>query len=262
MRTRPSRSDGTASGIVEVLYESILYMHSKINPNLYTPIAIVIAGIIVAIAIVATSVGKSAGQQQLGAQQQEPQIAVDSAKVNTAGEPIVGDVNAPVTIAYWFDYQCPFCKQNEANNVSQIVKDYVNTGKAKIVFKDFAFLGKDSDTLGYAARAVWEVAPQKFYSWHSALFQNQGQENSGWATKDKIRSITASVLTSSETSRVMQLIDSNASKYQAAMDADKAEGAKNGVQGTPAMVIGTQMVSGAQPYAQFKAAIDAELAKK
>ena len=44
-----------------------------------------------------------------------PTVAADSAKVSTAGVPFIGEANAPVTIAYWFDYQCPFCKQNGAS---------------------------------------------------------------------------------------------------------------------------------------------------
>ena len=227
-----------------------------INPNLYTPIAIVLAGIIIGGAVLYVNSNSSQGAQAQAGQQQ---IAVDVSKVKTAGEPFIGKQNAPVTIAYWFDYQCPFCKQNELQSMPQLVKDYVDTGKVRIVFKDFAFLGADSDTLGHAARAVWEVAPDKFYAWHHAIFAAQGTENTGWATTAKIRSVTASVLTAAQTDQVMQLMQSKATTYQQAMDADKAEGASFGVTGTPSMIINKEMVEGAQPYAQIKTAIDTEL---
>lgn len=231
---------------------------AKINPNLYTPIAIVIAGIIIAIgAFFALHSGAPVGANT--STTAATTANVDAKDVSSTGNPTIGDKNAPLTIAYWFDYQCPFCKQNEETAMAQLIKDYVDTGRVKIVYKDFSFLGPDSDTLGHAGRAVWAVAPDKFEAWHKAVYDAQGEENSGWATMAKIREITASVLTPAQTNQVMQLMVSNAKQYQAAMDADKQEGMQDGVQGTPAILIGNQMIAGALPYAQIKAAIDAQL---
>jgi protein-disulfide isomerase len=186
--------------------------------------------------------------------------AVDSAKVNIENEPFIGDKNAPVVMAYWYDYQCPFCQRNEEASMPQLLSDYVNTGKLKIVFKDFEFLGPDSQTLGKYSRAVWETAPDKFYAWHKAIFDNQGQENTGWATAEKLRSVTESVLGMVQTDAVINLVNKNGAAYQKEMDADKVEGAALGINGTPAAIIGTKLISGAVPYDQFKAAIEAALA--
>ena len=144
----------------------------------------------------------------------------------------------------------------------QLIKDYVNTGKAKLVFKDFQFLGPDSQTLGQFSRAVWAVAPDKFYDWHKAIYDNQGTENTGWATHDKIMSITTSVLGASLANQVNQLVTTNGAEYQKEMDADKAEGSGFGVTGTPSFIIGKQLIIGAQPYAAIKQVIDLTLAGK
>lgn len=234
--------------------------------KLSTPIAIIIAGVIIAGAIFLgtsrSSNGSAAAVPQQQAQAQAaPQIAVDISKVKTDGEPYVGKVDAPVTIAYWYDYQCPFCKQNEETVMPQIVKDYVDTGKVKIVFKDFQFLSEDSQRLGKVARAVWDIAPTKFYQWHKAVYDNQGTENTGWATDAKILSITTGVLGATDAQKAMQLAVKNADTYQKEMDADKAEGGAMGINGTPGTIIGKQLISGAQPYAAFKQAIDAALKK-
>ena len=143
----------------------------------------------------------------------------------------------------------------------QIIKDYVDTGKVKIVFKDFQFLGPDSQALGQYSSAVWEVAPDKFYLWHKAVYDNQGQENSGWATEAKITSITTNVLGASDTGKVATLVKSKGDEYQKEMDADKAEGAALGISGTPGSIVGKQLVEGAQPYAVFRQAIEAALTK-
>jgi protein-disulfide isomerase len=235
--------------------------------KLATPIAIIVAGVFIAGALFfglrdgGTSVA-AAGAQQPTQQAPAPQVAVDISKVKTDGEPFIGKANAPVTIAYWYDYQCPFCKRNEEETMPQIVKDYVDTGKIKIVFKDFQFLSEDSQRLGKVSRAVWETAPNKFYQWHKAVYDNQGTENTGWATDAKILSITTGVLGAADAQKVMRLAVKNADAYQKEMDADKAEGGTMGVNGTPGTIIGKQLISGAQPYSQFKAAIDAALQGK
>lgn len=223
-----------------------------------TPVAIIIAGVIIAGAVIFAN--RLPAQPATATQPQQPVAqAADVSKVKIDGEPFIGSPNAAVTMAYWYDYQCPFCQRNEEQTMPQIIKDYVDTGKLKIVFKDYQFLGPDSQTLGKFSRAVWEVAPDKFYQWHKAVYDNQGTENTGWATDAKITSITTSVLGASDTAKVAALVKSNGDEYQKEMDADRAEGTAMGISGTPGAIIGKQLISGAQPYAAFQTAIDAAL---
>ena len=231
--------------------------------NLSPSVSIIIAGVIIAGAVVFTSRQPAPQAAAVATTGQQPApIAVDISKVKTDGEPFIGNANAPVTMAYWYDYQCPFCQRNEEDTMPQIVKNYVDTGKLKIVFKDYEFLGPDSQTLGQFSRAVWATAPDKFYAWHKAIYDNQGTENTGWATQAKILSITTGVLGAGDTNKVAALVKSNGAEYQKEMDADKAEGSAMGISGTPGAIIGKQLVSGAQPYSAFQAAIDATLKNK
>src|ERR1019366_5971304 len=73
-----------------------------------------------------------------------PPPVVDSSKVSSEGVPFVGDPNARVTMAYWYDYQCPFCTQVEETVVGRLMTGYVQPGKLKILFKNYTFLGPDS----------------------------------------------------------------------------------------------------------------------
>ncbi len=231
--------------------------------KLLIPGAIVIAGFLIAGGLLIGLRGNSSAQ--VGATPptgQQPTQAADVSKVKIAGEPYIGKEDAPVTMAYWFDYQCPFCQRNEIDVMPQLVKEYVDTGKVKIVFKDFEFLSEDSQRLGKVARAVWDTAPDKFYQWHKAVFENQGKENTGWATDAKILSITTSVLGAADAQKVMALAIKNSDAYQKEMDDDKAEGGAMGVSGTPGTIIGKQFINGAQPYAAFKQVIDLTLAGK
>jgi protein-disulfide isomerase len=237
--------------------------HASTQPfkqSLLVSVAILIAGVSIAGAIIYNGKNAPVVKDTQGQQAEFP--AADISKVKTEGEPFIGRADAPVTIAYWYDYQCPFCQRHEAQTVAAIVKDYVNTGKAKLVFKDYAFLGPDSQTIGKYSRAVWEVAPDKFYAWHDNMFANQGQENSGWATKDTLHTLTRAVLGEEMTKQVESLVLTKGDEYQKEMDEDKKEGTDMGVRGTPAMIIGNVLIPGAYPYAQTQPAIEAALKNK
>lgn len=231
----------------------------KASSSLSTPISVVIAGLFIAGAIIWSNQYPNTQAVAGTPNQPPPAQTADISKVKTTDEAYYGNPNAPVTIAYWLDYQCPFCQRNEEQTMPQVIKDYVDTGKAKIVFKDFQFLGPDSQTLGQTARAVWDVAPDKFYAWHKAVYDNQGTENTGWATAEKIRSITENVLGASDTKKILALVKTKGAEYQKLMDADKAEGSGFGVTGTPSFIIGKQLIIGAVPYSELQSAIETAL---
>lgn len=218
-----------------------------------TPIAVLVGALIIAGAFM---YGGGGGTAQQG--QQKPK-AVDVAKIDIKNDPFVGEVSAPVTIVYWFDYQCPFCKKFDEDALAQVYENYVKTGKVKIVFKDFQFLGPDSTDAGLFAQAVWEAYPEEFYAWHQAMFAAQDEEHGGFGNTDSIVALTKTEVPAIDTARILSLIESKKTEYEAALDADRAAGSAMGVNGTPALAVGKAILSGAQPYATVSAAIEAEL---
>lgn len=185
----------------------------------------------------------------------------DISKVNIKDSRSFGNANAPVVMAYWTDYQCPFCQRFDQQTLPTLIEQYVDKGKLRIVVKDFAFLGSDSTTAALAARAVWEASPKSYLAWHEAIFVKQDGENSGWGNKDDIIELTKTI-PGINADKVAKLMDQKKDEYQKAMDADKSEGSGFGVTGTPGFIVGTQLISGAVPTADFTTAIEAELAKK
>jgi protein-disulfide isomerase len=237
--------------------------------HLLTPAAIIVAGVMISGAILWSNKqfldvarlaysGQPSAGESAAAQAPPPAPTSDISKVNLEGEPFIGDANAPVVMAYWFDYQCPYCKQEEENVLPQLIKDYVDAGKVRIVFKDFAFLGPDSQTAGVAARAVWEAAPDKFRDWHRAMFDHQDDENAGWGNKDDVIALTKTI-PGIDIAKIEELMTNRAADYSKAMEADATEGNAQGVGGTPSFLIGKHMIVGAQPYQSLKAAIDGVL---
>lgn len=201
--------------------------------------------------------GKGAAPQ--GGEEPTP-MAVDIKDVKTDTSPYIGDPNAPVVMAVWFDYQCPFCKQYELSTIKGLNETYVKEGKLKIVFKDFQFLGPDSTDTALFARAVWEAYPDRFHAWYQAVMTAQDEEHGGFGNLASVKELTGTV-PGIDVAKVEALLNANKAKYEAAIAADRAEGQSFGINSTPSTIVGTQALAGAVPLAQVKAIVDAELAK-
>jgi protein-disulfide isomerase len=229
----------------------------------FLPIAVIVAGLLIAGAVLWNGSRPAApGGPQGGAAQK-----VDIKNVKTDGDPYIGLANAPVTIAFWSDFQCPYCKAVEVGGIPQIpiepalpevIKQYVDTGKVKIVFMDFNFLGPDSITAGEYNRAVWKLYPDQYFAWRTAVYTAQDEENGGFGDAASIDKLTATI-TGIDATRVAADVKANKAAYDALMSADKAEAAKIGVNATPSFVVGTKLIPGAVEFATLQAAIEAAL---
>lgn len=193
-----------------------------------------------------------------GAPKEPKPVAVDAAKVSDETSPVIGDKNAPVVMAVWYDYQCPFCKRFELEAMSGLYENYVKTGKLRVIIKDFQFLGPDSDTAALFGRAVWEAYPERFYDWYVAMAENQDEEHGGFGDLASIETMTRA-LGGIDVDRIKKLMTEKGAEYTAAIEADREEGAALGISGTPSMIIGKTLLSGAQPYEKVSALVEAEL---
>jgi len=220
-----------------------------------TPIAVLLGAIIIAVAFAFGTGGtRPTTEGTQGA-------AVDIKNLSIGSSPVLGSATAPVTMAVWFDYQCPFCKKYDMETVAQVYANYVESGKVKIVLKDFQFLGSDSDAAALFARAVWDAYPDKFYPWFQAMMEAQDDEgDEGFGDLASIKTLTATI-PGIDVAKVEKLMTDKKDEYQKAIAADRVEGGSFGINGTPGTLIGTKVLSGAVGYAQVAALLDAELAK-
>ena len=221
-----------------------------------TPIAVILGAGIIALAFM---FGQGGAPKNDGAQ---PAVSVDVKDVTTDGEPFIGSPTAPATLAVWFDYQCPFCKQFEQTITPKLIEDYVKAGKLKIVFKDFQFLGEDSMTAALYAHAVWDASPDLFHDWLTAVMDAQDDEgDQGFGDLASIEKVTKEKVPGIDIAKVKSLMESKKAEYTKRITASRAEGASFGINGTPSVIVGTKLLSGAVPYAAVAAAVDEALKK-
>lgn len=216
-----------------------------------TPVAVLLAAVIIAFAVIF-------GGGARGTNPNDPntvgQVNIENVSTDS---PIVGDEDAPATIAVFYDYQCPFCKQFELTVVPQLM-ELVESGQVKIVYKDFQFLGENSDTAAVYGRALYDLYPDRFHAWFVAMTNAQDDEGDrGFGDLASIQELTATI-EGIDVARVTERMNENRAEYEAAIQADYTEGTSFGINGTPSVIVGDQLLTGLSP-AQFLAAIQAEL---
>ncbi|MSS74626.1 DsbA family protein [Candidatus Pacearchaeota archaeon] len=162
---------------------------------------------------------------------------------------VKGDSDAPVTIVEFSDFQCPFCGKWFLQTYPQIEKEYIDTGKVKMVFRDFPLnFHQYAQVAGEAAECVRDQGgDDAYWEFHDILFTKQAQLSDtnvkAWA---KAAGYDVTECLADGTFR-QEVLD------------DMADGQAAGVSGTPGFLINGKLISGAQPFSVFKQAIDAAL---
>ncbi|HYM26040.1 MAG TPA: thioredoxin domain-containing protein [Vicinamibacterales bacterium] len=166
-----------------------------------------------------------------------------------AGSPSKGPANAPVEIVEFSDFQCPFCLRAHPT-VTQVLNTYGD--KVHFVYRHYPLPGHPNARP--AAEAASCAAEQgQFWLYYDRLFADQTKLDDANLKK------SAADL-GMDAARFNACVDTR--KYKAAVDADVAAGQEAGVDGTPAFFVNGRLLSGAQPFDQFKKLIDEELAMK
>ena len=171
----------------------------------------------------------------------------------TSGVAPAGTTTAPLKVFVFADFQCPFCKKLADETEKNIIADYTQNGKVALYWKDFVIVGQESQWAAEAARCANDQG--KFWQYHDLLFLKQGIENSGVFTKEKLK-IYAQELNFS-TSTFANCLDTG--KYTQAVNDDTKEAQALGFKGTPVLLVGNQLFSGAHPYFEVKNSIEKQL---
>jgi len=190
---------------------------------------------------------------------------INNVKVGNA--PVKGSKDAKVTIIEFSDFSCPFCGAAAGENeeaiqylmqrnpswqapLPGIMKNYVDTGKARIAFKYFPGHGTGEMAMKIALCANEQG---RFWELHDLIFRNQKDiEN---AAKIKEFAKNAGV----DAAKLESCLSSG--KYDSRLDEDTSEGRAAGVSGTPAFFINGRLIEGAETYKTFQQIIDSELSK-
>lgn len=170
------------------------------------------------------------------------------------GSPISGSPDARITIVEFGDYQCTYCMKFHESSLGIIESEYIDTGKANLVFQDFALNGPASVMAAEASHCAKDQG--KFWEYHDALYNNWEGENTGWVTRESLGSFAQGV--GLDLAEFDSCLDS--AKYRQQVLDTYEFGQKIGINATPSFLIisGDKIVkiTGNQPIEVFRKTLD------
>ncbi len=167
---------------------------------------------------------------------------------NNPSSPIAGNAKGDVVIVEFFDYSCGYCKK-VLPTITKLIEEDKNV---KFVFKELPILGPNSELAAKAALAVYAIAPEKYFAFHKKLMGERvyGQENLN-------ASATELGIDAAAMAKKM-----NSPEIEKIIAADRELATNVGIRGTPAFIVGGELVPGAIDYDAFKTLIAKARAKK
>lgn len=170
------------------------------------------------------------------------------------GRPCLGSDDAPVTFYEFADFQCPHCKDHSQIYARSIKRDYIATGKAKLVWVNFAFQGAESTDA--AAAALCANDQGEFWNYHDWLFENQAAiANTGGFSRARLELIAGEAGLDVDAFKACMADGEMADRV-----ADDVSFAReSGIESTPSFIVGESKIegSGDQSVDALRSAIDA-----
>lgn len=149
---------------------------------------------------------------------------------------LLGSPDATVTLVEFGDYQCFYCNRFFHNTELGIVKNYIDAGKVKMIFRDFTIIGPDSINAAHASHCANEEG--KFWEYHDVLYNHWTGENNGWASSDNLLEFAKQIGLDEVAFRECMLDG----RYSSVIEQSNSDAKTLGITGTPAFFVIGQII--------------------
>lgn len=170
------------------------------------------------------------------------------------GSPYEGSPSAPITIVEWGDYQCTYCHLFHDSSLGTIKDEYIKSGKANLVFRDFPLNGPASVLAAEASHCAKDQG--KFWEYHNEVYRNWNGENTGWVSKESLSMFAQNV--GLDVDQLKSCLDSSKYKQQVLDTYDLGQKIK--IDATPSFLIikdnKVVKITGNQPIDVFRKTLD------
>ena len=167
-------------------------------------------------------------------------------------EVTIGAENAPVTVVEYMSLTCSHCANFHINTLPNVMEHYVNTGKVRIIFRDYPLDGAAYQA-AIVSHCMAEAGTRRYYGFVQILFQQQQR----WATApDPL----------AEVAKLARIGGMNEQSFDACLENEayatgvlltRTQGeTKYDIQSTPTFVINGRVVPGGMSYKEFSRAVD------
>ncbi|MCV6548056.1 MAG: DsbA family protein [Cohaesibacter sp.] len=188
-----------------------------------------------------------AKEQQVAAERaQKAKQALAASKdsiFNSDADPVVGNPNGNVTLVEFLDYNCHYCKRAFSNMLTLVEKDK----NLRIVIKEWPVLGPQSVEASLVAIAVQKTDPSKYWDFHKGMMTQRGQAN-------KETALRMAEKVGLDRKKIEAMMDDR--KTLAPIEASYALADELGLTGTPAYVVGDEVIPGFVPITTLQTMIE------
>jgi branched-chain amino acid transport system substrate-binding protein len=175
--------------------------------------------------------------------------------VTPEGEPYEGSPDAPLQLIEYSDFLCPHCAEM-SNALAALAPDYIQTGKLRVIFRNFAFLAPESVQAAEASECALQQGADRFWIYRDLLYAKQGDGLAAY-TATQLKAYAAEM--GLDTTAFNTCLDSHATGGK--VQADINEGTSQGVKATPTWFLNGQKQEGVMTEAQLRTLFDDMLAK-
>ena len=168
---------------------------------------------------------------------------------NDANSPQFAPEGYDVSVVEFYDYACGYCKKAQTI-VDELLK---SDNKVRVIYKDFPILGEASQEMSKVSVAVNMIAPNSFRKFHDALMKTN--------ERGKPAALKAAKSAGIDSKKLDETLKTKKSEIEKILQDNVALGSSIGINGTPAFVIGEELIPGAMELASFKEKINALRAK-
>mgnify|MGYP005757075177 CR=1 FL=1 len=186
---------------------------------------------------------------------------VQDEKISVNNQPTIGKKEAPISIVEFGDYKCPSCKEWGETIYPQLVKDYIESGKASFSYINVLFHGDESTLAALASESVYKNHPESFWQFHKAIYEAQPDvqiHDNPWVTVEKMEEIATKTVPSLDLNKFREDLSSRSSRLESVkMDAALVE--KYNVTLTPTIAVNGVILENPFDYTSIKKQIEKEL---
>jgi protein-disulfide isomerase len=188
-------------------------------------------------------------------------VAADIVKPVSENVKLLGNEDAEITLIEFADYRCPFCHKFHEDTFDNVVTNFINTGKAKYLFKDFVVndRGEYKGSMQAAVASHCAAEQGKYWEYLKEIYKNFKPEPQHWITLDSLVKF-ANNIQILDIGKFKSCVESN--KYQNQIQESGSLAQQLGITGTPSFVVLKNdkietIFPGALPYEYFEKTLNA-----
>lgn len=221
-------------------------------------VTIIICALIIGLSIVGAGliIAKEIARQNRLVQQPPNSAPSELVDLSIPADAIsLGKLNAKVTMIEFADYTCPYCLKWHSSIFNKLKEEYIDTGKVRFIYWDFAFLSEKSVRAAEAASCAADQG--RYWEYHQELFDNQESFIASNNIDSYLNSLASKLVMDKKA--FQSCLQDN--KYTEKIKEYLNKASAVGVSSTPTVTINGIKLEGAMPWQNYQQIIESELNK-